>query len=47
MSPRNEIITAIPFHAFYEANEPLVAAGDAEEEDRRLEEKVFSRFKFS
>jgi uncharacterized membrane protein YfcA len=47
MSPRNEINTAIPFDASCEANEPLIPAGDAEEEDQRLEEKAFSRRKIS
>jgi hypothetical protein len=48
MSPRNEVFQAIPFDASSDANEPLIAAGDAEEEeDRRLQEKVVSRFKFS
>jgi hypothetical protein len=48
MSPHTEVYQAIPFEASYEANEPLIAAGDAEEdEDHRLEEKAFSRFKFS
>jgi hypothetical protein len=47
MSPSNQVFEAIPFHAS-DANEPLIAAGDAEEdEDYRLEEKSFSRFKFS
>jgi hypothetical protein len=46
------ILLAISFNggtSSYEANEPLIiAAGDAEEEEgHRLEEKVFSRFKFS
>jgi hypothetical protein len=47
MSHRNEVFQAIPFEASYDVNEPLIAAGDAEEEDRRLQEKVVSRFKFS
>jgi hypothetical protein len=49
MSPRDEIFSAISFDASYdEANEPLIAAGDSEaEDDQRLEETVFSRFKFS
>jgi hypothetical protein len=49
MSPHNEIFQAIPFDASYEANEPLIAAGDAEEEeeDQLLEEKAFSRCKIS
>jgi hypothetical protein len=46
MSPCNEVFQAIPFDASSDANEPLIAAGDAEEEDHRLEEKAFfSRFK--
>jgi hypothetical protein len=48
MSHRNEVFQAIPFAASSDANEPLIAAGDAEEEeDRRLQEKALSRFKFS
>jgi hypothetical protein len=48
MSPHTEVFQAVPFDASYEANEPLIAAGDVEdEEDHRLEEKAFSRFKFS
>jgi hypothetical protein len=47
MSPRNEVFQAIPFDASSDASEPLIAAGDAAEEDHRLEEKTFSRFKFS
>jgi hypothetical protein len=48
MSHRNEVFQAIPFEASSDVNEPLIAAGDAEEEeDRRLQEKVVSRFKFS
>lgn len=48
MSLHTEVFQAIPFDASYEANEPLIAAGDSEdEEDQRIEEKAFSRFKFS
>jgi hypothetical protein len=47
MSPRNEVFQAIPFDASSDASEALIAAGDAAEEDPRLEEKAFSRFKFS
>ena len=48
MPPHTEVYLAVPFEVSYEANEPLIAAGDAEEdEDHRLEEKAFSRFKFS
>jgi hypothetical protein len=47
MSPHSEIFQAIPFDASSDASEPLIASGDAEEEDHRLEEKAFSRFKFS
>jgi hypothetical protein len=49
MSPRNEVFQAIPpFDASFDVNVPLIAAaGYAEEEDHRLEEKAFSRFKFS
>jgi hypothetical protein len=62
MSPRYESSQAICFDTSYDANEPLIAAGDVsyeanepliaagdaeEEEDHRLEEKTFSRFKFS
>jgi hypothetical protein len=45
MSPRNEDFQS-PFDASSDVNEPLIAAGDAEEEDHRLEEKALSRFKF-
>jgi hypothetical protein len=47
MSHRNEVFQAIPFEASSDTNEPLIAAGNAEEEDRRLQEKVVSRFKYS
>jgi hypothetical protein len=47
MSPRNEVFQAIPFDASSDANEPLIANGDAEEADHRLQEMVFSRLKFS
>jgi hypothetical protein len=63
MSPRYESSQAICFDSSYDANEPLIAAGDVSyeanepliaagdadegEEDHRLEEKTFSRFKFS
>jgi hypothetical protein len=47
MSPRSEVFQAIPFDASSDANKPLIAAGDAEDIDHRLEEKAFSRFKFS
>jgi hypothetical protein len=48
MSPRNEVFQAIPFDASSDVNGTLIAVGDAEEEeDHRLQEKVFSRFKFS
>jgi hypothetical protein len=47
MSPRNEVFLAIPFDAAFDVNEPLIAAGDAEEEDYRLQENALSRFKFS
>jgi hypothetical protein len=46
MSPRNEVFEAISFDASSDASEPLIAAGDAEERDHRLEDKVVSRFKF-
>jgi hypothetical protein len=46
MSPRYEVFQAIPFDASSDVNEPLIAVGDAEEEDRRLQEKTLSRFKF-
>jgi uncharacterized membrane protein len=45
--PRNEVFQAIPFDASSDASEPLIAAGDAEEDYHRLQEKVVSRFKFS
>jgi hypothetical protein len=44
---RNEVFQTVPFDASSDANEPLIAHGDAVEEDHRLEEKIFSRFKFS
>jgi hypothetical protein len=49
MFPRNEIFEAIPFDASSDSKEPLIADGEdaEEEEDHRLGEKVFSRFKFS
>jgi hypothetical protein len=47
MSLRNEVFQTIPFDAFSDPSEPLIAAGDVEEEDHRLQGKVFSRFKFS
>jgi hypothetical protein len=47
MSPHNEIFHAIPFDASSDANESLIASGDAEEEDHRIEERAFSRFKLS
>jgi hypothetical protein len=48
MSPRNKMFQAIPVHTPYEANEPFIPAGDAEEEeDHRLEEEAFSRCKIS
>jgi hypothetical protein len=46
MSLRNEIFQTIPFDASSDANEPLIAVGDPEEEDHRLQEKALSRFKF-
>jgi hypothetical protein len=46
MTPHNGVFRAIPFDASYEANEPLIPDGDAEEEeDQRLEEKALSRCK--
>jgi hypothetical protein len=51
MSPRNEVFHNPPcqrtFDASSDASETLIAAGDAEEEDYRLQGKVVSRFKFS
>jgi hypothetical protein len=47
MSPRNDVFQAIPFDAPSDANEPLIAAGDAEEEDQGLDEKALSSFKRS
>jgi hypothetical protein len=48
MSPRIKVFQTIPCDASSDANGPLIATGDAEEEeDHRLEEKVFSRFKLS
>jgi hypothetical protein len=47
MSPRNEVFLALPFDASSDASEPLIASGDAEEqEDHRVYENAFfSRFK--
>jgi hypothetical protein len=47
MSPRNEVFQAIPFDATSDVNEPLIAAGDAEEGDHRIQEKALFRFKFA
>jgi hypothetical protein len=47
MSPRNEVFQAINFDVSSDANEPLIAAGDAEEENERLDEKAFSSFNLS
>jgi hypothetical protein len=49
MSLRNEVFQTTTFEASSNVNEPLIAGGDAdaEEKDHRLEEKVFSRFKLS
>jgi hypothetical protein len=41
MSPRNEAFQTIPFDATSDVTEPLIAAGEAEEEDHRLQEKPF------
>ena len=38
---------AYKFSSFEALHIPLITAGDADEEDHRLQEKVFSRFKFS
>jgi hypothetical protein len=46
MFSRNEVFLALPFDASSDASEPLIAAGDAkEQEDHRLEEKASTRFK--
>jgi hypothetical protein len=47
MSPHTEVFQAIAFDASYDAKEPLIPAGDAEEEEPRLEEEAFSRCKIS
>jgi cation transport ATPase len=49
MFPRNEVFQAIPFDdATSDAKEPLIATGDAEEEDQQgLEERDLSSFKLS
>jgi hypothetical protein len=47
MSPRSDVFQTIPFDATSDVTEPLIAAGDAEEEDYRLQETALSRFKFS
>jgi hypothetical protein len=46
MSPRNEVFQAVPFDgATSDAKEPLIATGDAEEEDQGLEERDLARLK--
>jgi hypothetical protein len=48
MFPRNKVFQTILFDASSGVNEPLIAAGDAEEEDHRLQDKAtLVRFKFS
>jgi hypothetical protein len=47
MSPRNEVFEAIPFEASSDATEPLIAAGDAEEENETLDAQSFSSFNLS
>jgi hypothetical protein len=48
MSPRNEVFQAVPFDgATSDAKEPLIATGDAEEEDQGLEERALSSFNLS
>jgi hypothetical protein len=47
MSPLNEVFEAIPFDVSSDATKPLIAAGDAEDEDERLDEKSFSSFNLS
>jgi hypothetical protein len=48
MSPRNEVFQAVPFDgATSDAKEPLIATGDAEEEDQGLEERALWSFKLS
>ncbi len=46
MSPRNEVFQAVPFDGVTsDAKEPLIATGDAEEEDQGLEERDLARLK--
>jgi hypothetical protein len=48
MSPRNEVFQAVPFDcATSDAKEPLIATGNAEEEDSGLEERDLCSFKLS
>jgi hypothetical protein len=52
MSPRKDVYQAIPYDVSCEANKPLITAASAEEEDveeqdRRLDKKLFARSKFS
>jgi hypothetical protein len=46
-SPRNEVFQAVPFDATSDAKEPLIATGDAEEEDQGIEERDLSSLKLS
>jgi hypothetical protein len=46
MTTRNEVFQAVPFDgATSDAKEPLIATGDAEEEDQGLEERDLARLK--
>jgi hypothetical protein len=48
MSPRHEVFQAVPFNgATSDAKEPLIASGDAEEEDSGLEERDLCSIKLS
>jgi hypothetical protein len=42
MSPRNEVFQTIPFGASSDADESLIATGDAEEEDTDVKKRPFS-----
>jgi hypothetical protein len=47
MSPGNEVLQAVPFDATSDAKEPLIATGDAEEEDHGIEERDLCSLKLS
>jgi hypothetical protein len=47
MSPRDEVFQAVPFDATSDAKEPLIATGDAEEDNQGLEERDLLSLKLS